>query len=256
MNNNYHENTNCPSSRVVIDKLGNKLTIDIVGHALKNISIKTPNIYIDEDTGEILNRYNESEGEGGLIQSIKLLYYAFFDEKGDCVKYEPVTSANNYLLHLKINKKLKDTNSQSNSFIHYFSLLLDWNMAWHDFPIRPSSRPTYRFKNFLESVVISQDSKLNLSANTAINYMSAVKNLYIHYISKGVIFSNPPMEYEQLVHYIPSNETSMTPYKKLFIQSTDLRLKIPRKNYEEQARPLMALSSNEWEMVNNVLKSK
>jgi integrase len=247
---------NSPNSRVVIDKLGNKLTIDIIGHVLKDVSIRTPNISFDESTGEIQASYHTSEGSEQFIQSIKLLYYAYFDEKGSCVNYEPIVSANNYLLHLKINKGLKDTNSHSNSFIHYYSLLLDWNMDWHDFPIRTSLRPTYRFKNFLELAATSQNSKLILSSSTAINYMSAVKNLYIHYISKGVKFSNPPMEYDHLVHYMQNKENSMAPYRKLFIQSTDLRLKIPRKNHEEQARPLMALNSNEWDMANNVLKSK
>lgn len=234
-----------------------KTTLEVVSHELKGIDFRSPKIFIDEN-GETQTQYAQTEGKGQPIDKIRLLYYLETEaESGELVDYFPIVPANNYLINLKINKNLKDTSSASNGLLQYFTKLLDWeNQPWDHFPIRQANRPTYKFKTYLEDAVKSCNLETHLSPNTAKHYMNVVKNFYMHYMSKGFTFDNPPMVHEVLTQFINADASSMKKYRKIYIHSTDLRLRVARQKKDITERPLMALSDEQWDAVDNLVRVK
>lgn len=227
----------------------------VIGHQLTDVTFKTPSSTVDKETGEIYISYSD-ESSGKQINKVNFLYYITFDDDGNCISYEPVTPVNNFLIDLKINHDIKDTNHISNGLIHYFSKLIEWGLEWDEFPYRESSRPTYKFRKYLTDAVKSVDSELKLQGSTAKNYMSAVRRLYSYYLTKNYKFANPPMQHELIDIFIEADGTSMNPFRKIAVSSSDLRLKVPSSSKKDRERPLKGLNDDEWNYVNEILKSK
>ncbi|MFS1423249.1 site-specific integrase [Shewanella sp. 10N.286.48.B5] len=229
--------------------------IAVVGHTLKNFKFRSLTSNVDKSTGEVKIDRDLNVPEKH-IDKVTLLYYVEIDDKGNCVSYKPIIPANNYLIHLKVNKELEDTSHITNGLIHYFSKLLDWNTKWDHFPYRESSRPTYKFKSFLEDAAKSKTPNTKLASSTAKNYMSAVKNMYQHYMSVGLKFDNPPMQHEMVKVDVKSPSFSMNNTWRISVQSTDLRLKVPRVSNEDRERPLKSLADDEWCQVHSLITNK
>ncbi|PTO62406.1 tyrosine-type recombinase/integrase [Vibrio splendidus] len=231
-------------------------TKEVVGHQLENVEFKTPTIVLNKTTGAYEVSY-PAKSSATSINRIRLLYYVQFDDKGKCIAYDPIIPANNYLIDLKINKNIKDTNHHSNGLIQYFTKLLEWGLDWDEFAFRDSSRPTYKFKYYLETTVKSASSEVHLAASTACNYMSAVKNFYCYYLERGYQFANPPLHHKNITINLNAGDRRMNPTRKVIVASSDLKLNVKKtRSKAEQKRPLKSLSDDEWKLVNVIIKQK
>jgi integrase len=244
------------------------MSIEVIGHKLKNIEFNTP-IITKTDQDNYKTDYKESFKQGAFIESVKLLYYVERDQHGRILDYRPVVPANNYLLYLTLIKKSDDTNQTSNGLIQYFTKLLEWNDGkdkfkfndeihepWNTFVERESSRPTYQFKTYLEDAVKSNNEETQLAYRTASAYMLSVRNMYKYYISKGYIFQNPPMQYEVITFLIPAGPDSMKEYQKLHIETTDLRLNVDKSERKKNLLLLQALSDEQHAAFIAVIRSR
>ena len=191
---------------------------------------------IDTKTGEIVENPEEHSGSTKTILT---------DWKGlDCV--------NSYLMHLSVDKGLKDTGSVSRGLLLYFQFLMDHDFEWNNFPHRPNQRPTYRFKSHLE--MLYREGLLAVS--TCKSYLNVVVNFYKFYMLRKYEFDNPPFEHEVINLLLNSKDhSSMKPYYRQVINTTDLRLRLPNKQNADVPNYLRSLTDYEWDKLDHILNS-
>ena len=160
-----------------------------------------------------------------------------------------ISVANNWLIHLKANRHKKDVNTQAQGLLHYFSFLDDTECQWDQMSVVIRKRPTYAFKKHLKEAF---NSGL-IARSTANSYMRVVINFYKYYLFKKYPFDNPPFNFEYVKITLPGRHDFMH-NKMMYIDSTDLRLNLPRDTrYNGLSRALVPLSKAEWSGVESLL---
>ncbi|EII2982662.1 site-specific integrase [Vibrio parahaemolyticus] len=231
--------------------------MEVITYHLKDFKYRTPISFVDEN-GELTVSYT---GKPIQIAPISLLYKIDFDDDGNIINAVGIDEVNAYLMFLKLNRNRDCVSVQSRALLHYFAFLEDEEnrfrdkMAWDKMPRRTSSRPTYRFKAYLESAYKSKDEGDCLGKNTSKAYMRAVINFYKYYIMIGHHFENPPFEYEEVTIVFKNKYNKMKPTQRRVISTTDLRLKLSDDQLKSDIpRPLQAISRRKWDKLSEILK--
>ncbi|CAM3742696.1 MULTISPECIES: tyrosine-type recombinase/integrase [Halomonas] len=228
------------------------MPIEIISYQLKNFEFRTPVTGIDAN-GEVQVGYADEKPH--LISDITLLYSLQMDDSGNVVEAKGVEVANNYLMHLMVNKDHKCVSLQSRALIHFFAFLSEHQMRWDVMPHRQNKRPTYRFKKHLEALYRSREAESKLEASTCQGYMRCVVNFYRHMIAKGHPFDNPPFEHEVMVVNVQGGYSSMSATRSINVQTTDLRIKAANRGRRDGIPPkLVSLSKFEWDELDFVLR--
>ncbi len=225
--------------------------LDVISYSLPEFNYNTLSTQIDEH-GE--NQVFEIGYENTLVRKSMFLFWLKTDLETDESFIEGINCVNSFLLDLLVNKSLKDISIYSRGLIHYFTKLAEWLLDWNDMPHTLSRRPTYRFKNFLEESYRSSEKENHIAGSTAKAYMRAVVCFYKFYLRKGAYFERPPFKFEEISLKISADETNMVGDRKIIVQTTDVRLKIPKKKAGIAPNKLRALSNNEWKILDHVLR--
>lgn len=230
--------------------------MEIITYHLKDLQYRTPEPYIDAN-GEVNIIYS---GRPIQVAPISFLYKVDIDKDGNILSAQGIDVVNSYLLYLKINRQKECVSTESRALLHYFSFLEDEDdlyedeMAWDKMPFRVSSRPTYRFKKYLESSFKTINDEDKLARSTSKAYMRAVVNFYKFYIMIGHHFDNIPFTYETVNVTIKNKHNRMNPVGNRQVLTTDLRLKLSTEQKEPVPRPLQALSHRQWDLISEIIR--
>lgn len=228
-----------------------RYTLDVISYLLPVYNYNTHSTYVD-DNGTV--QVIELDGENVRVNQSTFLFWLRTDKNTGIDFIEGINDVNSYLMNLLINKSLEDVSIYSRGLIHYFSKLAEWQLNWYDIPSIQSRKSTYRFKKFLEESYRSSDEDTHLAGSTAKAYMRAVVSFYKFYIRKGVRFENEPFEFEMMSVGIGNDETNMQAKKSIIIQSTDLRLKVPKSGAGIVPQKLRALTDHEWKTLDHIIR--
>jgi len=241
-------------------------------------SYRPPLIDITKD-GEFQVRYSKKYDSYTFIKKITFLNLVGRNDNGDILSFEPLDHVNLFLMAHHIDDDREESDQLSKAMVHYFSYLIAlqerWDNEydqdlyeegldeprpeWSHFASIKSQRITYKYRKALkDSVLNSHDG---LARTTASSYMRAVTKFYGYHLRLQYPFNNPPFEHEVIPIYIKAGSTSMKPYRKKLIHTTDLRLNFPKSKcndggvIEYYRRDLRALSNKEWAEVEGILTS-
>lgn len=234
-----------------------RFELSVISYSLPKHTYNTLSADVDEN-GEL--QIVESGYENTPINKSMFLFwlrtYIGDEANEDIPKFmiEGIIDANVFLIDLLVNKNLKDISIYSRGLLHYFSKLSDWGCDWRQMPHIESKKPTYRFKRFLEESYRSKDKAEHLAGGTAKAYMRAVVAFYKFYLRKGEKFENTPFDFEELSLDISSDATNMKASRKIIIQSTDLRLNIPKQHAGIIPKHLRALADHEWQALDRIIR--
>lgn len=182
--------------------------------------------------GSVLIHPESIEFKGGRnLGALPTLY----DKNGSYV--EPV---NQWFIYLKSSKRLEDLNSYSRAVKHYWNFLESKDLSWDKFPRPKGLKPIYQYRND-ELLEKAQNGKIAYS--TANTYMTHVIQFYLwaaheHYYEISEVHKPFEIEFVQirrhdmLAHMMP----------KFAVQTTDLRIRIPKDSTTQHIRSLKPLS--------------
>lgn len=224
---------------------------EVVGYTVKNFEYRTPHIRIDEN-GEAQIEYDKDSIRVG---SITLLQKHGIKD-GKLVKVESIESANNFILHKKINDELQNLSTHSTALIHYFHFLEAHGLTWDEMPPRNSAKPTYKYRKYLKEAYISQEAD-HLARTTCNSYIGVVTNFYKFQLANGYKFVNKPFEHEILSITLDNDHSHIQGSHRHAVHTTDLRLKLGRdKRNDGTARILIPLSDREWEELDRIIRKE
>lgn len=228
-----------------------RFELDVISYSLPKFNYNTLSTHVDGN-GEI--HVVETGYENTLVRQSMFLYWLQTDlVTGEC-HVEGINCVNAFLLDLRVNDSQKDISIYSRGLIHYFSKLSEWGLDWRDMPHTQSRRPTYRFKAFLEESYRSSDKSIHIAGSTAGAYMRAVVRFYKFYLIKGEHFERPPFQFEELSMKIGNDETNMAGERKILVQTTDIRPRIPKNKAGIIPNKLRSLPDHEWKLLDHLLR--
>lgn len=182
--------------------------------------------------GEAIFDAHSIEFKDGLnLGPIPTLY----DQKNSYI--EPV---NNWFIHLKSSKRLEDLSSYSRALKHYWSFLESRNLSWDYFPRAKGLKPTYRYRN---DELLEKATNGELAYSTASTYMSHIIQFYLWAAREKyyeISENHKPFEIEFVQARRDDVLAHMMP--KFLIQTTDLRIRVPRDSTNKNIRSLKPLS--------------
>lgn len=170
-----------------------------------------------------------------------------YDFKGYYVK--PV---NLWFIHLVSVKGLQDLSSYSRALLRYWKFIEEEELEWDHFPPVKALKPTYLFRN---KYLLPMAKSGLLAYSTANTYMSHVVQFYswaYHEKYIDITDKHKPFEVEFINIYNSSMLAHLSP--KMVVQTTDLRIKVPRDASRNQINALNPLTQNELKMIANMLQ--
>ena len=164
-------------------------------------------------------------------RSIKLHGFpTFYSESGEYLL--PVNLWLNFLVNVR---KAKNINSNVRAIKRYWNFLESNGLRWNHLPKQKSLKPTYRFKN--DDLLQSAKNGL-IKLSTAATYICHIVSFYKWAGHEGLIHyseNNKPFEMELV--QVPNCGPLSFINRNFVISSTDLRIRNPRKNLEQQLCP-------------------
>ncbi|WP_444996704.1 tyrosine-type recombinase/integrase [Aliikangiella sp. IMCC44359] len=155
----------------------------------------------------------------------------FYSSKGQYIY--PVNLWLNYLVNVRNDK---DINSNVRALKRYWKFLEKHELEWNHFPTSKMLKPTYRFRN---DDLLYSARRGDIQFSTASIYINHVVKFYEWAASEKLItFSgeNSPFEFEAVK---VQNKGALRHINSHFIvRTTDLRIKKPARNEEQQLNPL------------------
>ncbi|MGT2593413.1 tyrosine-type recombinase/integrase [Vibrio cholerae] len=154
--------------------------------------------------------------------------------------YVFVSEANSYFFYLKSIKKAKDLSPCSRALRKYWSFLEDNGLKWDKFPPAKKFKPTYKFRSYL----LTQIEKEKLSPSTANSYINHVKNFYLWAMHEGYLRIRNEREAPLKIEFIQVQNKGVLAHinPTISVDSSDLRIKIPKDSQSKNVRPLSPLS--------------
>lgn len=151
-----------------------------------------------------------------------------------------IESVNHWFIHLIAAKRLDNLSSYSRALLRYWLFLEKEGLAWDQFPPIKSLKPTYRFRN---EDLLKSTKNGSLAYSTANTYMSHVVQFYrwaAHEQFFAVTESNKPFEIE----FVPIKNNGMLAHMmpKFVVQTSDLRIRVPRDAASNQVNSLNPLT--------------
>jgi len=192
--------------------------------------IHSSDVYLETD----LKKNGEGYHCQPLNRNIGSLPTLFTD---DCVFVHEV---NSYFFYLKSIKKAKDLSPCSRALYKYWSFLEESNLKWDNFPPVKRLKPTYQFRSYLLTLVKKED----LSPSTANSYINHVKNFYLWAMHEGYLQVSNEKEAPFKIEVIQvQNQGTLAHIRPtISVDSSDLRIKVPKDSQSKNVRPLSPLS--------------
>lgn len=154
-----------------------------------------------------------------------------------------VEPANQWFIHLAAERRLEDLSSYSRALLRYWSFLDKYeDLGWDKFPPVKSLKPTYRFRN---QDLLENAKAGNIAYSTANTYINHVVKFYLWAASEGyypITKSNKPFEIEFVLVKNNSMLAHMMP--KFTVQTSDLRIRVPRDAVSGKIRSMNPLSAD------------
>lgn len=168
---------------------------------------------------------------GRNVGSLPTLY----NNNGEYI--EPV---NQWFIHLKAEKRLENLNSYARALKYYWSFLETEGLIWDTLPAVKALKPTYRFRN---DELFKKIKTGKIAYSTANTYMSHLVQFYLwaaHERYFPITDNHKPFEIEFVK--IKNNDILAHMKPKFVVQTTDLRIKVPRDSFSHNVHRLTPLS--------------
>lgn len=147
---------------------------------------------------------------------------------------------NSYLFYLKVIKKAKDLSPCAQALHAYYQFLEDEDLDWDEFPPVKRLKPTYRFRAHL----LKQIKQGALAHSTASIRMHQVINFYKWLMHDGYLRVKDEKTAPFKIEFVSIQNTGALAHTSptFVVETTDLRIKVPRDAYSNNVRPLSPLS--------------
>ncbi|MCG9729776.1 tyrosine-type recombinase/integrase [Shewanella sp. Isolate13] len=147
---------------------------------------------------------------------------------------------NSYFFYLKAIKRAKDLSPSSRALLKYYQFLEDERLEWDHTPPIKRLKPTYLFRSYLLKLV-KQDQ---LAYSTANAYMNHVKNFYLWAMHEEYLTINREQEAPFKIEIIQvQNQGTLAHIRPIIsVNSSDLRIKVPKDSQSKNVRSLSPLS--------------
>ncbi len=177
---------------------------------------------------------------GRQIETVPVLY----DEGGNYV-----VPVNCWLLSLVDSHK--DLSSYSRALRHYWSFLEVEKLPWDEFNMPKNHKPTYRWRNKLKKSADSGET----AYSTAAAYVNHVVQFYKWHMLEGGLKikdeSSAPFKFE----WVKIARSDMLAHisRTILVQTTDLRIKVPRHS-ESQGKRIRSLNPIQREELKSMIQ--
>ncbi|MEZ9916782.1 tyrosine-type recombinase/integrase [Vibrio breoganii] len=159
--------------------------------------------------------------------------------------------ANSYLFYQKAVKDAKDLNPCAQALYAYYQFLEDENLAWDTFPPVKRLKPTYLFRSHL----LKQIKKSNLAHSTASVRMNQIANYYKWLMHDGYLKIRNEKEAPFKMEFVSIQSTGMLTHVSptFTVETSDLRIKVPKDADSSNIRPLTPLSQDDLSILTSYL---
>ncbi|MBU2969984.1 tyrosine-type recombinase/integrase [Pseudoalteromonas sp. C2R02] len=179
---------------------------------------------------------------GGNIGSLPTLF-----TKGGKFNRE----ANSYIFYKKVIRQAVDLQPCSQALQDYYQFLEDNNLHWNKFPPIKRLKPTYLFRSHL----LKKIKKGTLAHSTASIRMNQIVNYYKWLLHDGFLAVNNEKEAPFKMEFVSIKTIGILAHisPKFIIESSDLRIKVPRDSETKTVRSLTPLSQAELDILTDFL---
>lgn len=148
--------------------------------------------------------------------------------------------ANSYFFYLVTVKAAKDLSPCSQALFSYYQFLEDKELAWDLFPPVRRLKPTYLFRAHL----LNKIKKGELAHSTASQRMNQIVNYYKWLMHDGYLKINNEKEAPFKMEFLSIPQTGVLAHisPTFVVETSDLRIKIPKDTSSKNIRPLSPLS--------------
>ncbi len=150
--------------------------------------------------------------------------------------------ANSYLFYLKAVKKAEDLSPCAQALRAYYQFLEDKGLNWEKFPPVKRLKPTYLFRSHL----LKKIKQGELAHSTASVRMNQVVNYYKWLMHDGYLRIKSEKEAPFKIEFVSIQNNGMLAHVSptFIVETSDLRIKVPRDADSKNIRPLSPLSSD------------
>lgn len=161
--------------------------------------------------------------------------------------------ANSYLFYQKTIKAAKDLSPCSQALLAYYQFLEDKQLAWNKFPPVKRLKPTYLFRSYLLKKIKNGD----LAHSTASVRMNQIVNYYKWLMHDGYLKINNEKEAPFKMEFVSVQSTRILAHitPTFTVETSDLRIKIPKDASSKNIRPLSPLSQESLNILTKHLPS-
>ncbi len=148
--------------------------------------------------------------------------------------------ANSYLFYLKAVKEAEDLSPCAQALRAYYQFLEDKGLRWDRFPPVKRLKPTYLFRSHL----LKEIKKGELAHSTASVRMNQILNYYKWLMHDGYLRISNEKEAPFKIEFVSVQNTGMLAHTmpNFIVETSDLRIKVPRDADSKNIRPLSPLS--------------
>ena len=148
--------------------------------------------------------------------------------------------ANSYLFYLKAIKRAKDLSPCAQALQAYYQFLEDKNLSWDHFPPVKRLKPTYIFRSHL----LKQIKQGKLAHSTASVRMNQIVNYYKWLMHEGYLKIKNEREAPLKMGFVSIQNTGALAHLSptFTVETSDLRIKVPKDASSKNIRPLTPLS--------------
>ena len=148
--------------------------------------------------------------------------------------------ANSYLFYLKTVKTARDLSPCAQALHAYYQFLEDNDLAWDQFPPVKRLKPTYLFRSHLLKKIKNGE----LAHSTASVRMNQIVNYYKWLMHDGYLRVKDEKEAPFKMEFVSVQSTGMLAHisPTFTVETSDLRIKIPKDASSNNIRPLSPLT--------------
>ena len=148
--------------------------------------------------------------------------------------------ANSYLFYLKAVKKAEDLSPCAQALRAYYQFLEDKGLRWDKFPPVKRLKPTYLYRSHL----LKQIKQGELAHSTASVRMNQIVNYYKWLMHDGYLRVKNEKEAPFKMEFVSVQNSGMLAHisSTFIVETSDLRIKVPRDADSKNIRPLSPLS--------------
>ncbi|HFQ4886487.1 TPA: tyrosine-type recombinase/integrase [Vibrio vulnificus] len=159
--------------------------------------------------------------------------------------------ANSYLFYQKSIKAAKDLSPCAQALHAYYQFLEDKQLAWNKFPPVKRLKPTYLFRSHL----LKQIKNGELAHSTASVRMNQIVNYYKWLMHDGCLKIKNEKEAPFKMEFVSVQSTGMLAHisPTFTVETSDLRIKVPRDSSSKNIRPLTPLSNDSLDILTSYL---